>query len=138
MLEVQNFLHKLIWLYELLWLHGFLHGAVTTAGIDVVALSGGSANATTTAAETGTAALGLALVILENEETIGTDLEFGTQQRLIRSLLTPLGHSTFRLFLQIVINTNCLIFIADLGGAVGPVHESLGGRYMGGVVHKPA
>ena len=63
--------------------------AVSTTGIDVVTLLGRGADASTIAREARVAALGLALVILEEEQAVGTHLNLGALQGLIRSRSTP-------------------------------------------------
>ncbi len=77
-------------------LNSFFHGAVTATGVNVIALLRGSADTAATAAEAGSAAFGFALVIFEDEEVIGTDLEFGTQEGLIGGLFAPFGHTALR------------------------------------------
>ena len=63
--------------------------AVSTTGIDVFTLLGRGADASTIAREARVAALGLALVILEEEQAVGTHLNLGALQGLIRSRSTP-------------------------------------------------
>jgi len=50
------------------------------------------ADAAAVAAEGTTAALRLALVVLEEEEGIGTGLELGAHHRFIRSIVLPLAY----------------------------------------------
>ncbi len=137
MLEIQNFLHKYIGFYCVYnaILHGLLHGAVTATGVDEIALGGGGAYATATAAEAGTAALRLALVVFEDEEVVGAEFHFGTQQGLIGGLFAPFGHTALGHLLQIVINTNSLITGASIRGIGGPVHEGFARGHMSGVIH---
>ena len=79
--------------------------AVAAALVDVVALLGRRADAATVTAEGGAAALGLALVVLEHEEIVGTNLNFGTQQGLIRCRTAPVGQTVRRLVNNIIIRT---------------------------------
>lgn len=116
-------------------LDGLLHSAVAATGVDEVALLRGGANAATAATETGPAALRLALVVLEDEEAIGANLELGAQQRLIGGLLAPLGHTALRRLLQVVVDTNGLVSLTGLGGIGDPVGKRLARRYMGSIVH---
>lgn len=63
--------------------------AVAATLVDVVALLGRRADAATVAAEGGAAALGFALVVLEDEKAVITGLELGTGERLIRRRVAP-------------------------------------------------
>ena len=63
--------------------------AVAATLVDVVALLGRRADAATVAAEGGAAALGLALVVLEDEKAVITGLELGAGERLIRRRVAP-------------------------------------------------
>jgi len=63
--------------------------AVAAALVDVVALLGRCADASTIAAEGGAAALGLALIVLEDEKAVITGLELGAGERLIRRRVAP-------------------------------------------------
>jgi len=68
------------------------------------------AHTATVAAEGGTAALGLALVVLEHEQLIGTRLEGRAPERLIRGRVTP-GRRIARGEANIVEGTHRLIRI---------------------------
>lgn len=116
-------------------LHGLLYSAIATAGVDKVALLGSSAHAAAAATETGPTALRLALVVLENEQAVGADLELGAQQRLIGGLLAPLRHTTLGHLLQVVVDANGLVSLTGLGSIGGPVGKGLTGRYMGRIIH---
>lgn len=64
--------------------------AVATTLVDIVALLGRRAHAAAIAAEGRRAALRLALVIFEDEEVVGTNLELRARKRLIRGRSAPL------------------------------------------------
>ena len=85
---------------------------VAAAGGNEVTLLRRRTNATAAAAEAGRAALRLALVVLEHEEIVGTDLNIGTQQRLIGRRSTPVRQTICRLLHNIVIGANRLVVIA--------------------------
>jgi hypothetical protein len=74
-------------------------------------LLGRSADATTITAERTTAALRLALVVLEEKEGIGAGLKLGAIQRLIRSIVLPLADIVARLKANIIKRTDRLIRI---------------------------
>ena len=63
--------------------------AVAATLVDVVALLGRRADAATVTAEGGAAALGLALVVLEDEKAVITGLELGAGEGLIRRRVAP-------------------------------------------------
>ena len=65
--------------------------AVATTLVDVVALLGSCAHAATIAAEGGTAALRLALIVLEDEEVVRIRLELGAIEGLVRRRVAPAG-----------------------------------------------
>lgn len=65
--------------------------AVATTLVDVVTLLGCRADAATVAAEGGTAAFGLALVVLEDEQAVIARLELGAREGLVRRRVAPAG-----------------------------------------------
>jgi hypothetical protein len=86
-------------------------GAVAPTLVNEVTLLGRGANAATIAAEGGTAALGLALVVLEHEEAVITRLELGASERLIRGSVAPAGRVA-RLQADAIKSTHHLVRIA--------------------------
>ena len=85
--------------------------AVATTLVDVVTLLGRRADAATIAAEGGAAALGLALVVLEDEEAVIARLELGAIEGLIRRCVTPAG-GVARLQADAVEGTHNLVGVA--------------------------
>ena len=99
---------------------------VAAAGGNEVTLLRCGTDAATSAAEAGRAALRLALVVLEHEEIVGTDLNIGTQQRLIWRRSAPVRQTICRLLHDIIIGANRLVVIARRRRIVEHViHESL-------------
>jgi hypothetical protein len=86
--------------------------AVATATRDKLALLGGCADATATARKGGTAALGLALVVLEDEQRVRTGLKLGAHELLIRSRVAPRRHSILRHYILGIKVTNGFIAFA--------------------------
>lgn len=74
-------------------LHITPNRAIAATLVDELALLGRRADAATVAAEGRTAALGLALVVLEHEEAVRAKLHLGAAQRLVRGSVTPLTHT---------------------------------------------
>jgi hypothetical protein len=85
--------------------------SVASTSSDERALLGRSADATTITTERSTAALRLALIVLEEKERIGAGLKLGTIQRLIRSIVLPLADIVARLEANIIKRTDRLIRI---------------------------
>jgi len=85
--------------------------SVASTSSDERALLGRSADATTIATERSTAALRLALIVLEKKERIGAGLKLGAIQRLIRSIVLPLADIVARLEANIIKRTDRLIRI---------------------------
>ena len=79
---------------------------VATAAGNKVTLLSRCADAAAAASVAGRAALGLALVILKHEEVVGTELNIGTQQRLIRRRTAPVRQTIRRLVDNIIIRTD--------------------------------
>lgn len=67
--------------------------AIATTTRDQLTLLGRSADATGATAERGTAALRLALVVLEDEKGVGARLKLGAHKLLIGSCVAPRGDS---------------------------------------------
>ena len=65
--------------------------AVSTTARNHIALLRRRAHATRATAEARTAALGLALVVLEDEQIVGADLDLRSQQGLIRRRSAPVA-----------------------------------------------
>lgn len=107
---------------------------VAAAAVNKITLLRRCAHAATTAAERRRAALGLALVVLEHEEIVGTNLNFGTQQWLIRCRTAPVGQTVRRLLDNIIIGANRLVVVANRRSVIQhKVNKSLGAD---GVVRK--
>ena len=85
--------------------------AVATARGNKVTLLRRRTDAAATAAERSRAALRLALVVLEQKEIVGTDLNLGTQQRLIRRRSAPVRQTIRRLLHDIVVRANRLVVV---------------------------
>ena len=85
--------------------------AVATTLVDVVALLGCRADAATIAAEGGAAALGLALVVLEDEQAVIARLELGAREGLVRRRVAPAGRVA-RLQADSVEGTHYLVGVA--------------------------
>jgi hypothetical protein len=109
-------------------------GAVTATSVDQVTLLGCSANATATAAERGTAALGLALVILEDEHVVGASL--GSKEGLVGSLVAPLGKTVFGCLAETIVGSDRLIRISGRSSILEIVHKSLHTELVAGIIGK--
>ena len=108
-------------------LHAILWGcAVTTTAVDEIALGRGGADTAATATEGSTTAFRLALIVLEDEEIVGSDLNFGAKEWLIRSLLAPLGHAVAWDLLEAIVGADGLVVTGVAGGVGEVVHEPLG------------
>jgi len=68
------------------------HRTITPTSCNQCALLRCRADASTVATEGTTAALRLALVVLEEEEGIGAGLKLGAHHRFIRSIVLPLAY----------------------------------------------
>ena len=107
---------------------------VAAEAVNKVTLLCRSAYAATAAAERRRAALGLALVVLEQEEIVGTNLNFGTQQGLIRRRTAPVRQTVRRLLDNVIICANRLVVVANRRGVIQhKVNKSLG---TDGIVRK--
>ena len=104
--------------------------AVTATARDKITLLRRRANAARTAAETRTAAFRFALVILEHEEIIRADFYFGTQKRLIRSLIAPVAHAVIRNFENVIIGTHRLVVLARARTRHNVIRKSLRRRVV--------
>ena len=113
-----------------------IRGRITvaaTAGNEVTLLRR-RAYAAAAAAERRRAALGLALIVLEHEEIVGTNLNIGTQQWLIRCRTAPVGQTVRRLLDNVIIRANRLVVVAYRRSIIQhKVNKSLG---TDGVVRK--
>jgi hypothetical protein len=69
---------------------------IASAARDVLALLGCRADASTTAAEGRTAALGLALIVLEDEQGVITGLKLRAHELLIGSRVAPCANAILR------------------------------------------
>ena len=107
---------------------------VAAAAVNKITLLRRCAYAATTATERRRAALGLALVILEQEEIVGTNLNFGTQQGLIRRRTAPVRQTVRRLLDNVIIRANRLVVGTYRRGVIQhKVNKSLGAD---GIVRK--
>lgn len=90
-------------------LEAILHRAVATTAVDEVALLRGRAHAAAgVARKGGIAALGLALVVLEHEQVVHTELERGViaLQRLVGVVVAPRAHIIARAQAHLVKGTH--------------------------------
>jgi len=97
-----------------------IRGGITVAAAagNKVTLLSRCAYAAAAASVAGRAALGLALVILKHEQVVGTELNIGTQQRLIWRRTAPVRQTIRRLVHNIIICTDRLVVVARRGGIV--------------------
>ena len=105
-------------------------GAIPAAAGNQIALAGCGANASRPATEGGGATFGLALVILEQEEIVGTDLHFGAQQGLIRRNITPVALPIVGALHYIIVRSNGFVVLADCRTA----HHVVGKALRRGIV----
>ena len=117
-----------------------IRGGITVAAAagNKVTLLSRCAYAAAAASVAGRAALGLALVILKHEQVVGTELNIGTQQRLIWRRTAPVRQTIRRLLYNIIVRANRLVVIANRGGIIQHViNESLGiyHRVVGESIH---
>ena len=109
---------------------GGVRAIPATAG-NQVALAGRGANATGPAAEGGWAAFGLALIVLEQEQIVGTDLDFGAQQWLIGRGIAPVALAIVGALHHIIVGSNGFIVLADRRTAHHVVGKALGRGVVG-------
>ena len=109
-------------------LEAILHGAVSTTAIDEITLIGGRAYAATVARIRRAAALGLALIVLEHEQIVRTQLEGGivALQRLIGTIITPSTDVIYWLQIDTVKRANRLL--ANTRRIVKSIRKALIGR----------
>ena len=100
--------------------------AVAATRVDHLALVGRRADAATIAAEARVAALGLALVILEDEEVVLAQLNLGATERLIRRSGAPLAVRT-RLQGDTVKRADLLVLVLRTRGGAAVVREPFRG-----------
>ncbi len=86
--------------------------AIAAAARDHLALLGRCTNAAATAAEGRRAALGLALVVLEDKQIVVADLNLGAQQRLIGRRAAPVALTVRGALHNIVVRTDSLVAVA--------------------------
>ena len=91
-----------------------IHGvrAVAAATRDHLALLGRGTNAAAAAAERRRTALGLALIVLEDEEVVLSHFHFGAQQRLIRRRSAPVAQAVRGTLYNIVVRADRLVAVA--------------------------
>ena len=107
--------------------------AIAAASSDHLTLGGRSADAPTAAAERRTAALGLALVILEHEEVVGRGAgELGSRQGLIGSRITPGTCTICGNLPDIVVGTDRLVVIGIARTAQLVIGEALASKLRDG------
>ena len=82
---------------------------VAAASRDILALLRRRAHAATATTEGGTAAFGLALVVLKDKQGVVARSELGTHQRCIRCRIAPRTHVIPRIQLHIIKRANRLV-----------------------------
>ena len=117
--------------FEIVYLE--IHGvrAIATATRDHLALLGRGTNAATAAAERRRAALGLALVVLEDEKVVLSHFHFGAQQRLIRRRAAPVAQAVRGPLHDIVVRADRLVAVALRSAAQHIISKTLRTRIVG-------
>jgi hypothetical protein len=98
-------------------------GTVSTTAVDQITLLRSGADTSTTAAESGATALGLALVVLKDEHVIGTRLR--SEKGFVGGSVAPLRQSVFGCLAKTIVRSDGLV--------VRSCRSSIGG---GKVVYK--
>ena len=98
---------------------------VATTTCDHIPLLRRGTDASAAATEGRRAALGLALIILENEKVVGAEFYFRAQQGLVGRWTTPVAQAICGLLHNIVVGTNCLVTRASRCAAEYIIRKAL-------------